>query len=221
MRTPIILLVTFLICTGSKISYSQFDCSGDRYNLEVFTSYNLTSDILYGQNINRLGNIEDLYLDIYEPTGDTATIRPLIILVHGGSFISGDKTGCIADLCKELTKYGYVTASINYRIGMDGFPVPGPDSIGATEAVLRATHDARAAVRFFRKDFIENGKNKLEAKNLDMIIVNTKTLDNDPFGEGKKSYIIINREGLVERFETIEKTTMAREIIEKAGILVQ
>ena len=42
---------------------------------------------------------------------------------------------------------GYVTASIEYRLGM--FPI---DSVNAIKAVLRATQDMKAAVRWFRQD---------------------------------------------------------------------
>ncbi|MBL4656888.1 MAG: carboxylesterase family protein [Flavobacteriales bacterium] len=130
------------------------DCSGGRYATELFPTNTLTSNILYGNNIDLSGNSEDLYLDVYEPAGDTESSRPLIIMAHGGSFIGGDKAdGCTDKVCIALTKLGYVTASVNYRMGM-GFPI---DEQSATQAVYRATHDARAAVRFFRKDFTENG----------------------------------------------------------------
>ena len=52
---------------------------------------------------------------------------------------------------------GYVSTSISYRIGMVGIPFPGPDSVAATEAVIRAYHDMKAAIRFFWKDARENG----------------------------------------------------------------
>jgi poly(3-hydroxybutyrate) depolymerase len=119
---------------------------------------NTTSDVQYGQNINLNGNSQDLFLDVYEPQGDAMLERPLIIWAHGGSFISGDKTGTdVKPLAEDFAKMGYVTASISYRLGMNGIPLPGPDSVDATETVIRAVHDARAAVRFFKKDYAENG----------------------------------------------------------------
>src|SRR4051812_16386227 len=59
-----------------------------------------------------------LQMDIYQPTGDTSSARPLIILAHGGSFISGTKSDdpTIDSLCKRFAERGYVTASIDYRL---------------------------------------------------------------------------------------------------------
>ena len=86
------------------------------------------------------------------------TERPLIIWAHGGSFVAGSKTGTdVVPLAEDFAKMGYVTASISYRLGMENTPLPGPDSVDATETVIRAVHDGRAAVRFFRKDYVENG----------------------------------------------------------------
>ena len=128
----IILLITSNIIFNVNISLSQ-----------------------YGQAITLQGDTVDLFLDVYQPTGDTANMRPLIIVIHGGSFVVGDKTDAeVVGFCNDLAKMGYVTSSINYRLGFSTIP---PDSISVTEAVLRATHDARAAVRFFRRDVTENG----------------------------------------------------------------
>ena len=52
---------------------------------------------------------------------------------------------------------GYVVASINYRLGFEGLFSGTLDSVFATETVVRAVHDYRAAIRYFKKDFSENG----------------------------------------------------------------
>ena len=135
-------------------------CPGGRYKDQIFSNTTKTADILFGNNVNVQGNAQDLFLDVYEPTGDVETNRPLIIFAHGGSFIGGSKDGTdVVPLCEDFAKMGYVTASIDYRLGMNNFPFPGPDSADATEAVLRGYHDMKAAVRFFRKDVAENGNN--------------------------------------------------------------
>ena len=67
----------------------------------------------------------------------------------------------------------------------------------------------------------ENGKKKLKEKDLDLIIVNTKTSINDPFGGGKKNYIVMSRRGAVEVFDGVDKAAMAGNIVAKIGILVQ
>ena len=140
---------------------SNGQCVGDRYKLEIFSAFNLSSNIQYGNNINYAGFDEDLELDVYEPNGDTlsngdsVTDRPLIILAHGGSFIGGSKTGSdVVPLAQSFAKMGYVVASINYRLGFQNpFAI---DSIDGTETVVRAVHDYRAAIRYFKKDFSEN-----------------------------------------------------------------
>ncbi|HIA37855.1 MAG TPA: PKD domain-containing protein [Flavobacteriales bacterium] len=155
MKTQIISFISISIFSLSAIAQ---DCSTGRYLDPVFTGFDKTADIQYGQNTSLTGSNENLFLDVFEPQGDTMPERPLIIWAHGGSFIGGSRTGTdVVPLAEDFAKMGYVTASMSYRLGMNGIPFPGPDSIDATETVIRAVHDARAAVRFFKKDYTENG----------------------------------------------------------------
>lgn len=147
---------------------SKAQCTGERYNSFVFPGNPVvTSNIQYGSNISYNNVAINLKLDVYEPLGDTLSIRPLVIIAHGGSFVGGSKTGPdVVPLCKDLAKLGYVVASIEYRLGMTNFPFPGPDSSDATEAVMRAVQDARAAVRFFRKDAATSNTYKIDPANI-------------------------------------------------------
>jgi predicted esterase len=89
-----------------------------------------------------------LKLDFYEGTGDTETNRPLIIWVHGGSFLGGTKTDMdVQALSRSFAQKGYACASIDYRTGF--FPI---DSANAVKAVVRAVQDLKGAIRFFYKD---------------------------------------------------------------------
>ena len=103
-------------------------------------------------------------MDIYQPNSnlDQCTNRPLIILAHGGSFIGGSKSNpTMVDLCETFAKRGYVAASINYRLATD------PSVLGfggflwminlenGINVIYSAMTDAKAAVRFFRKEFAE------------------------------------------------------------------
>lgn len=153
MKKTFTILAAAMFCGIININAQ---CTGDRYKLEVFSNFDITSDILYGSNINYAALNEDLTLDFYEPNGDTETSRPLIVLAHGGSFIGGSKTGSdVVPLAQDFAKMGYVVASINYRKGFENlFAI---DSTDATETVVRAVHDFRAAIRYFKKDFSENG----------------------------------------------------------------
>lgn len=89
-------------------------------------------------------DLQGLKMDIYEPSGDTLRKRPLILLLHGGAFILGDKaTESIQELAGDFARKGYVVAAINYRIGFN------PASKSSLErAAYRAVQDARAALRF-------------------------------------------------------------------------
>jgi len=50
---------------------------------QVFQNVTITTDTY------STANNATLLVDIYEPDGDTATMRPLLIMAHGGSFIGG------------------------------------------------------------------------------------------------------------------------------------
>ncbi|MEA3505612.1 MAG: T9SS type A sorting domain-containing protein, partial [Bacteroidota bacterium] len=134
-----------------------------RYIDPIF-NVTVTSDILYGNNTTWDGTSQDLLLDIYEPEGDELTHRPIIIFAHGGSFLAGSKENAsMVALCTAFAKMGYVTASINYRLGVDYYNVIGGN--GETEFVyasLRGTHDMRAAIRFFRKDAYQDNLFKID-----------------------------------------------------------
>jgi poly(3-hydroxybutyrate) depolymerase len=151
----------FLICLISVTIYAQSPCSSGRYAFDFFQNFTLSSNIVYGQNTSWNGASTSLKLDVYQPTGDTETKRPMIIFVHGGSFIAGTKTdGDMVTMCQRFAKKGYVTASINYRLG-NAF-----DSVNAVKAVVRAVQDLRAAVRFFYKDKQTTDTYKIDTNNI-------------------------------------------------------
>ena len=142
--------ITFLVlyCTSS---YSQPNYCPlfPRFDQEIFSTVNKTTDVVFGANNDYQGTNTILKMDIYQPATDTMSMRPLIIFAHGGSFIGGDKSnGDQADLCNAFAKRGYVCATINYRLGF-ALPI---NAATATDAVFRAVQDMKAAIRFFRKD---------------------------------------------------------------------
>lgn len=137
-----------------------------RYNQKVFTSVTTISDVLYGFNFNYKGDSTKLYLDIYQPAGDTVSSRPLVILAFGGSFLTGSKKAAdMVTLCTEFSKRGYVCASIQYRLGID---VTSGNTLEKefAQAVLRGTQDGRAAVRYFRKDILNGNTYKIDGTNI-------------------------------------------------------
>lgn len=101
------------------------------------------SKIFSGGLVNSFGkdNI-DLTMDVYVPEG-IASPKPLIMFIHGGAFYIGDKQEpAYVDFCTHFAQMGYVTASINYRLGFH---------IGKGEierAQYAALQDAHAAMRY-------------------------------------------------------------------------
>jgi len=143
--------ILFLFVLSAQIGFAQ--CDNGRYQSFIFSDYEVISNIVYGNNQTYLGVSQDLTLDIYRPIGDASTSRALIMMAHGGSFLTGSKTGPdVVGFCVSMAKMGYVVASINYRLG---FPITNMQA-GATAAVMRGTQDMKAAIRFFRKDVAEN-----------------------------------------------------------------
>lgn len=60
---------------------------------------------------------ENLDLDVYFPEYDVQDSRTTIIYVHGGGFSKGERnSGDIKEFCTRLANYGYVVASISYRL---------------------------------------------------------------------------------------------------------
>lgn len=140
------LLVSCILSAAA--AFGQTPCQSGRYANNVYSNVNVTSDIVYGSNTSYTGATTSLTLDFYQPAADTATARPLIIWVHGGSFQFGTKTDMdVKELSNRFAKKGYACASINYRLGF--LPL---DSVNAIKAVLRATQDLKAAIRYFYKD---------------------------------------------------------------------
>ncbi|MCP4441607.1 MAG: T9SS type A sorting domain-containing protein [Aureispira sp.] len=155
-----VLLLTFMF--GGQVSFTQnSSCNNtQRYRNTVdFPNINTTTAIQFGSGTTVGGVFQNLLMDIYQPVGDTASSRPLIILAFGGGFVSGNRQNML-DLCQYYTKRGYVTASIDYRL-YDIFATP--DSTMMGEVVIRAINDMKAAIRFFREDAATNNIYKIDS----------------------------------------------------------
>ena len=139
-----------------------------RYIDNVFDSVTVTSDVVYGQNVTILPMLQQqppavapLLFDIYEPKNDSLTDRPVIILIHTGSFLpavlNGQPTGSktdnsVVENCMRWAKKGYVAVAMSYR---QGWNATSPSQTVRTATILQAAyrgiHDAKAMVRHLRK----------------------------------------------------------------------
>lgn len=123
-----------------------------------FTEATVTNAIEFGVNISvppfgsTQGSPQSLKMDVYEPVGNQATDRPVVIVAFGGSFIGGER-GQVEDLCREFARMGYVAVAPDYRVGLF-IPI---NEIQTTLAVLRGAHDMKGCVRYLRKTVAEDG----------------------------------------------------------------
>ncbi|MEQ1732476.1 MAG: alpha/beta hydrolase [Bacteroidia bacterium] len=142
MKKIYLTLAGLTIAAASQAQYGM-----GRYASKVFANnIDSTIDVVYGSGKSYTNATVSLKMDVLQPHADSLAARPLIIWVHGGSFVGGSKTD-EAPITRDYAQKGYVTANINYRLGF--FPF---DSINAFKAAIRATQDLRAAIRFFYKD---------------------------------------------------------------------
>ena len=155
-----ISLFVFLSCTESEINYTNQSDNLQRYDSQIFETITITKDIRYGANVTLSGNTLGLTMDVYQPENDTEINRPLIVLAHGGSFISGDKSD-LSETATFLAKAGYVVASINYRL-LDVTPT----QLAFKQVVINAAADMKAAVRYFNKDVATTNTYKIDSNNI-------------------------------------------------------
>ncbi len=129
-----------------------------RYVNPVFEQDTIHPNIVFGvapavnSPYNDETNTSDqqLLMDIYEPYGDTSSLRPAIVFIHGGGFIEGNRHhDDMVAFCDTFANMGYVTATIEYRQGMyvaSSTFTP----ISSTRAVYRGVQDGRRAIRYLR-----------------------------------------------------------------------
>lgn len=153
MKGKLLITVLCMALSGTSI--------GQRYLTPQFTSVKKTADVKYGENMGYNSSFlstENLMMDVYEPDGDTATNRPVIILGHGGSYLSLYQWGVkeqysVVELCNRFAKLGYVAVSISYRLGWSaGSADAETREKTIINAVYRAMQDFKTCVRYFKKD---------------------------------------------------------------------
>jgi len=197
MKKLLQLIIAVFALAATSGAYAQ-----QRYWDEIFTSVDVDTSVQYGANISVLTGapaMQNLLMDVYTPTGDNVTSRPLVIYLHTGSFLpyplNGTCTGsrkdsAVVEMCTRFAKKGYVVAAISYRLGWN--PVSSDQDVRTStliNAVYRGLQDAHNAVRFFRNDAL-NGSNTYGI-NPDKIIIG---------GQGSGGY-------LANAYSTLNDTT--------------
>jgi len=144
--------------------FGQHCLSGRYGHSPVFAE----SEILVSPNITYAtkthwftGQTVTLQLDVYrpDPSIDTETQRPVVILTHGGSFMAGNRQQMAYD-CMEYARRGYVAVTVTYRLGW-GCPndvgillcgVCGPLQNNIRTALYAAVQDNMDAIKFMQSN---------------------------------------------------------------------
>lgn len=152
VKTLKITLIFFLTMT---VSYSFSQCDTMRYKAPIFNSITEHHNVKYASaHVWTIPyGTEDLHMNIYTPDNDTLEKRPLIVWAHSGGFLNGNKDADdMVALCDSFARRGYVTATIDYRLGFNPL-----SNTSAERAVYRAVQDIRASIRFLKEHYIEYG----------------------------------------------------------------
>ena len=142
-----------LLATACKISSELLpvEPGGTRHNAVVFPEVSITENIVYGMNTAQGGQLQELFMDVYQPAADTVSQRPLVVLAHGGGFVGGDKDDML-ELAMFLAQSGYVAVSIRYRL-VNAEQTPRNELAAAVAlCIVQAGHDMKAAIRYFVHD---------------------------------------------------------------------
>jgi dienelactone hydrolase len=152
----------FLFIVSSSV-FADGGPAPRRYLNEVFSEHTRMADIVYGKNYNdKSGKTEKLTVRIFEPKGDTAKKRPLVIITPGGGFLTHDDKW-MDDFGILLARAGYVVAINRYRLSEEGV-WSSKKSFG--NALFKAFSDQKALIRYFVKDAQGPNKYKVDTKNI-------------------------------------------------------
>jgi Secretion system C-terminal sorting domain/Carboxylesterase family len=145
-------------------------------------AYDSLMHIVYGVDVNYAGQPDTLEMDIFKPVGDQNCLRPVMILVHGGSWIGGSKEDInMVLMSRELARKGWVVANINWRLGthkaanynmyaLCNNSISAPcgyisDSAEIFRANYRGMQDAKGAIRFMK------GRHLLDSTDIDNVFI--------------------------------------------------
>lgn len=139
-----LLFVLFLLVLSLE-SHAQYCTADNRFTeVEYFSIQDIDTleNQIYGSAPDYLGNPTTLLLDAYFPrlNIDSMPLRPAVMIIHGGGFVSGNKLDRRRE-CIALAQRGYVAISISYRLG---YNAQSPQEL----ALYRAQQDAQAALRY-------------------------------------------------------------------------
>lgn len=133
MKTAIATGLISVLLAWESCATPEAQTKPRKHPEQILGAARIERDVVYGQ----AGEVA-LKMDLYFPGPAWSNSLPVVMYVHGGGWVMGDK-----DMVKlmpwpaELLQRGYVVATINYRLGSEyKFPA--------------MIEDAKCAVRFLR-----------------------------------------------------------------------
>lgn len=145
MKTTRFLAIIGLLCgLFTNMAMAQ----AVRYAEPVFDEVSISTGIPFSSAVKE-GETSPttLFLDFYEPQGDTLSARPLVITVFGGAFVAGSRDFVdMQTYCTRLAKHGYVAASIDYRL----LSIWNLSHKSLIRTAYMAAQDVSSAIRFFK-----------------------------------------------------------------------
>ena len=142
MRKTILFFVLF-ICSVSAQPY--------RYTSSQFSDLTIEENVTFASvpfidgplhTVETSTTEQEIKMDVFYPANDAVQLRPALVFVHGGGFITGNKNhDDMMAFCDSLAQKGYVTATIDYRQGFNF--LLGNIEMHSQRAVYRGIQDGR------------------------------------------------------------------------------
>jgi len=139
------LYLTLLLCAAAAAQQPEAKILSDAAREDVFvrgaTSFPKGVRAYHGIEFENLVGYRPVEMDLYLPA-ESATLKPVVIWVHGGGWSRGDArvSGAFADwpgVLAGVAARGFVVASVDYRLSAEArFPAQ--------------LQDVKAAIRFLR-----------------------------------------------------------------------
>lgn len=179
----------FYILFGLLVSLSSAEnLVGTRQEqaAKVETSF----DVVYAQKVGLDGLIQNLSLDVFQSQHVlTDSKRPLIIIIHGGGFINGNKEQH-HKWAVEYARIGYTVACINYRLTPK--EIRNETAENFVTAATHAIEDGMDAIRFLKKESDRFGIDRTRIATIGMSaggwISTINAIEYDTFNNTKSSY---------------------------------
>jgi predicted esterase len=156
MRCFILIVASLgvFFCNAQNTNY----CDGNLFTTAQFTGIPRSiSNVTYGKAKDFSNKEVTLSMNIYlpQPVTSSATppLRPLLVWIHGGAFIFGNKNDMNPFAATSATN-GYVSATVSYRLGLANYNPDNCKNAWAEflRAGYRATQDVKNAIQFLKQN---------------------------------------------------------------------